>query len=154
MDSVIARLCLPAPNDGVDVEWVDFEAVAASAYTLRRHQRGAAAHKGIKNQIATRGTVEDGIGDQLHRLGCRVQRKQVAFLGATAHGVGARIVPDIASITAEATELNVVAMGCVSILEDEYKLVLTAIERAHAGVGFYPDAGILVFEIDRAARRQ
>ncbi len=117
MNSIIAGLCLPASDDGVDVERIDLEAIAAPANALRGHQRAAAPHKRIEDEITAGGAVEDRIGNKFDGLHRRMQRQQVAFLGAASQRVGARVVPDIAAVATEAAELHVVTMGRVAIFE-------------------------------------
>ena len=49
-------------------------------------------------------------------------------------------MPHIAAVAAELAELDVVAVRCAALLEDEDELVLAAVQRAHAGIGFDPNA--------------
>src|SRR5258708_7020968 len=81
MDGFVTGLCLPTPNDGVDVEWIDLKAAAAPANALRGHDGAAATHKRIQNEIAAGGAVEDSVGHEFDGLHRWVQRQQFAFLG-------------------------------------------------------------------------
>src|SRR5215469_10987457 len=63
-------------------------------------------------------------------------------------------MPDIAAIATKLTELDVVAMRCGALLEDENKLVLTAIKRAHPCIVLGPDAEILELAVGRAGGGQ
>src|SRR5439155_630822 len=101
---------LPEANSGIDISRVKFQPTAAPAGALGRDYRRTAAKKAIEHDVAAGRAVEDRIGDHCHRLDCRVQRQQIAFLGAAGEGVEPGIAPDIAAVAAELTELDVVAV--------------------------------------------
>ena len=56
-------------------------------------------------------------------------------------------MPDIAAVAAELAELDVVAVRSAALLEDKDELVLAAVERAHTGIIFGPDAEVLQFAV-------
>ena len=56
--------------------------------------------------------------------------------------VNAGIVPNVGSVAAMRSEVNVVDVRRGTVLEDEYEFVLGAIKRAHAGVGLPPHADV------------
>ena len=80
MVGVVAGIGLPAPNDGVDIERVEFEAATTPAGALRGDERGATAEKSIEHEIAPARTVENGVGDKRNRLDCGMQGQEIAFL--------------------------------------------------------------------------
>ena len=63
-------------------------------------------------------------------------------------------MPDIRSIPTVLTELNIVAMPILAILEYKNQFMLTTIKRSHASVVLNPDAQILEFRVDLPARDQ
>ena len=106
MAGVIASKRLPATNDGVDIELVEFNPITPPAHALRSHQSGAAAEKGVEHDLAARGAVQNGVGDQLHRLYSWMQR-EVALLRECAR---TRIGPNVGAIATEFAEQDVVAV--------------------------------------------
>src|SRR5215469_16859775 len=131
---------LPAPDDGIDVARIELQSVTAPAGSLRRHDGGAATHKGIKDNVAPGRAIHDGVGHQGDRLHGRVQRKEIALFSRSTRTIHSRVVPDIAAMAAKLTKLHVVAVWGMAVLEHEHQLVLAAIERAHAGIMLGPDA--------------
>jgi hypothetical protein len=63
-------------------------------------------------------------------------------------------LPNIAAVTAELAELDIVAVPVTAVFEDEDQLVLAAVERAHPGIVLDPDAEIFRLAIDAAAGGQ
>src|SRR5271155_2949611 len=118
---VIAGEHLPAPHGGIDIERIKLEPVALAADALRRDHRGAAAQKAIEYERTARGAVHHRVGHQRHRLHRRMEREQVALLAAPAEGVDPRIAPDVAAVTPELPQLDVVAMRAAAALEDQHQ---------------------------------
>src|SRR5450759_4541944 len=64
-----------------------------------------------------------------------------------AEGIDAPVRPNVRAWAAALAEFEVVLMRRVPVLEHENELMLRAIECAHAGVRFGPDAEVLQFEV-------
>src|SRR5205814_1707518 len=153
MTSAAAGECLPAADDRVDIAGIELKSVAAPAGALGGDHRRAAAEKSVEHDVAAGRAVEDRIGDHSHRLHGRMECQQVA-LRATGEGVGRGIIPDIAAIAAELSELDIIAMLSAAMFKDKNKLVLAAIERAHSAVVLDPDAEIFQLAVCRSAGDQ
>src|SRR5690348_12794642 len=69
-------------------------------------------------------------------------------LGSPVEDILSGVIPDVAAMTAEPAERHIVGVGAFSLPVDEDEFVLRPIERAHAGVGFVPDAKIDQIVID------
>src|SRR5215471_3107124 len=150
MTSAAASQFLPAAHDRIDIERIELQPVAAPAGALSGDHRRAAAEKGVEHDVGTRRTVEYRIGDQRYRLHGRMQRREIALRAASAKGIAARVPPDIAAVTPKAAELDIVAVLVAALLEDKDELVLAAVERAHPGIVFDPDAEVLDRAVDAA----
>src|SRR5690349_18315748 len=83
-----------------------------------------------------------------------MQRRQIALLAAPGEGIGPGVIPDIAAVAPELAELDIVAVPVAAVFENEDKLVLTAVERAHPGIVLDPDAEVFQLAIDAAAGGQ
>ena len=92
---VFAGVGLPAPDDGVDIERIEFEAATASAGALRGYERGAAAKKRIEHKIAPASAVENRIGHERNGFDRWTQGKQIAFLALPPEAADARIGPTL-----------------------------------------------------------
>lgn len=66
-------------------------------------------------------------------------RRQL-LIAFSVKSIGARVVPDVRSVAAVATELYVVDVRRRSILVDQNQLVLGSVERAHAAICLVPHA--------------
>jgi hypothetical protein len=125
--------------------------MAASAHALRRDHAGAAAEEGIENDVAPSGAIQNGVGDQPHRLDRGMQGQQIPLIAGRAR---AWIVPNVRAIATVFAEEYVVAVRGAAVLEDEDQLVPAAVERPHAGVVFHPDADIFKLGIDALPSRK
>ncbi len=87
---------LEALDRDIDVRGIDLHRVSTPAGSFRGQNGGAASGKGIQDDRVPLGAVEDGVGDQRHRLngGMRGQIIEPTFV----KGVGTRVVPDVGSI--------------------------------------------------------
>jgi hypothetical protein len=85
-------------------------AITSSASPFGRNDRRAATAKNIEYNISARRTVHHRVGNQIDRLNGWMQLKQIAFISSAAKGIGAGIVPNVAPVTPEPTQLHVVAM--------------------------------------------
>jgi len=128
MSRAAAGQRLPAADNCVDIGWVELDAVAEPTGALGRDHRRAAAEKAIEHDVAAGRAVEDRIGGHRNRFDGRVQRQQIAFLAAAGKGIGSGIMPDIAAVTAELAELNIVAMSLAVVFKDKDELVLAAVK--------------------------
>src|SRR5438477_3855739 len=142
---------LPAADDRVDIGGVELQPVTPPAGALGGDHRCAAAEKGVEYNLAAGRAVEDGVGDHRHWFHGRVQRQQIALLAATGEGIGARVVPHIAAVAPEPTELNVIAVILAAVFENGDKLVPAPIERAHPGIVLDPDAEVFELAVYPAA---
>src|ERR1700704_426303 len=129
----------------------ELDAVAAPAGALGSHQAGAAPEEAVEHDLSPGGAVEDRIGHQGDRLHGRMKRQQVPLLGFAREGVDPGVAPDVAAVSAKAAKLDIVAMRSASSLEDEDKLMLAAVQRAHAGIVLDPDTEILELGINLPA---
>src|SRR5689334_25166270 len=83
-----------------------------------------------------------------------MQRRQIALLAVAGKGVGPGVLPDIAAVAPKLAELDIVAVPVAAVFENEDKLVLAAVERAHPGIVLDPDAEVFQLAIDAAAGDQ
>ena len=58
-------------------------------------------------------------------------------------------LPNRSAMSTVAPELDIVAVRRPAVLEDKDQLVLAAVERAHAGIVFDPDAKVFELGVDR-----
>jgi hypothetical protein len=86
--------------------------------------RGAAPEKGVEDELAARGAIQNGIGYQPHGLDSRMQREQVTFLTGAA---GARVVPNVSAIAPVLAEKYIVAVRRAAVLQDKNELVTAAV---------------------------
>src|SRR5205823_3177092 len=68
---------------------------------------------------------------------------------APGEGIGPGIMPHIAAVAAKPAKLDIVAVSVAAMFEHKDKLVLAAVERAHPGIIFDPDADVLQLAIGR-----
>src|SRR5271163_2039428 len=71
---------LPTADNGVDITWVEFQTVAAPSGAFRRNQRLPAAEESVKDKVAPRRAIHDGVGHECDRFDGRVQGQEIAFL--------------------------------------------------------------------------
>src|SRR4051794_33640367 len=100
MTGCVTGMALPATDNHVDVERVEFQAVAAPAGALGREEGGAAAQEGIQHNVAARGAIQNGVDHHGHWLHRGVEYREIPLLGAAPERVGPRIAPDIAAVAA------------------------------------------------------
>jgi hypothetical protein len=82
----------------------------------------------FENNVAARGTVQNGIGNHRYRLHRRVQSQEIAFRSGFRQGIDAGIAPHIGAVALELSQLNVVSMLLFSLSEDKDQLMLRPIE--------------------------
>src|ERR1019366_600990 len=75
-----ARVGLPAADNRVDINRIEFQSVAAPASALRGDHCGAAAKKGVEDDLAPRRSVHDGVGHERNRFHCRMGCEEIALL--------------------------------------------------------------------------
>src|ERR1700731_3862950 len=98
MNGAITRMPLPSADGHVNVEWVNFHAIADTAHTLSRNQCRAGAEKTIENNISPCRAVEQGIGDKCYGFYRRVEGKKIALIALTGESVYPGILPDVGSV--------------------------------------------------------
>ena len=76
-----------------------------------------------------------------------MKSEQVAFGAGAGKRIRPRVIPDVRPIAAKPAQLDIVAMRVLAALKHEDKLVLGAVQRAHARVAFHPDTDILELRI-------
>src|SRR3984893_14761182 len=143
MTGALAGQGLPTADRGVDIGGVQFEPATVPPRAVGGEQGRAAAEKGIEHDLAAAGAVPQRIGHQRHRLDRRMQCEKVAFGPGAAERVDAGVAPHIAAVATIAAELDMVLVRVPAMLEQEYELVLAAVERAHAGIVLGPHAQVL-----------
>src|SRR5262249_50717999 len=67
---------------------------------------------------------------------------------ATLEGIYPGVIPDVGAITPTGTETKIVDVRRSSDLEHQDHLMFGAIKRSHSGIGFVPDAHVLVLAVD------
>src|SRR5262249_47533461 len=147
MNAVIAGMGLPAPDCGIDVSRVDFDAVAPPASALGGHQGRAAAEKTIERNVTARRAVQNGIGDESDWFRGRMESEQIAFFSSSPEIIGCGICPHIGAIAAMSPEVDVVAMWTPARFKHRYMFVLATVEGAHPGIVLDPDANVFELEI-------
>src|SRR6185312_3152725 len=113
-----------------------FETICASTDALGREDRRAASHKGVENDVASSGAIANRVGDKRDWFHRRMNGQFIHPIGT--ERVHPRIGPNIAAIAAVFTELDIVLMRGVAILEHGDQLMLRAIKTALASVCFDP----------------
>src|ERR1700730_17960840 len=151
VDGAFAGEMLPAADRRIDIKRVELDAVTEAADALGSDQGAAAAEERVEHDIAAGGAIEDSVSDQTDRLHRRVQGGEIALLPDPPEIADMRVMPDICAVAAVLTELDIVAVRGFAILEDEDQLVLAAVERAHAGIVFDPDAEVFELGVDRCS---
>src|ERR1043165_8569553 len=81
VDRGLAGKGLPAPDNGVDVNRVELDAVADSSGALGGDQSGSASQEAVENYISPRGTVHDCVGYEGHGFHRRLESQQLALAG-------------------------------------------------------------------------
>ncbi len=76
------------------------------------------------------------------------------FVPCIAKCVDARIIPDIGAVAACVTQPKIIDMRRAALFEHKDQFVLGGIERAHASIGFVPDAEVFQFIKDGMARSE
>src|ERR1700680_88354 len=100
VNGAIARMFLPAANGNVDIERIDFDAMADAAHALSRNQRAAGTEKAVQDNIAAGGAVEESIGHKRDRFDSGMKGKQIAFLVLPGESVYAGILPHVGPVAA------------------------------------------------------
>src|ERR1700730_4846764 len=83
-----------------------------------------------------------------------MQLDQISLFGRPRKRVDSGIMPNVRSRTAEAPQLHIVSVRPGTAFENKDELMLTAVERSHPGVVFYPHAYILELGISNIASRE
>src|ERR1700719_1881353 len=115
-----AGVGLPTSDDRVDVGRIKLQSVAAATRALGGDHRRSASEKGIQDDFASCGSVHDGVSHHRNNLHGRVACEKISLLSGFAKGRDAGTLPDVRSVPAELTQLDVVPMGGAAIFEDEY----------------------------------
>src|SRR5216683_7463810 len=71
---------LPAPDDHVDVERGELDAVAASPGALRGDHRGTATQEAVDHDVTASRAVHDRVRHQLDWLDRRVNSQEIALI--------------------------------------------------------------------------
>src|SRR5260370_42622642 len=143
MDGFLACKCFPAPDDDVDIEWVEFSQSRPAAGLFGSNQSRAGATEAIEDDVATVADIANSIGNQRDGLGrgmgIQFRRSSVP------EGVATRGFPDVGAIPAAVAQSEVVDVGLGADFESEYQLVLATVESSHAPVGLCPNTELLQF---------
>ena len=84
LNGIILCECLPAADDALAIDGIEFTQVCASASLVSRNQRRPAAAKWIQYNGATFRDILDGIGNHLHRFDRGMQRQFLKPAGFSA----------------------------------------------------------------------
>lgn len=132
---------LPARDDGVAIERIEFDEPGGASAGLCGDQGRARAPERIKDDVTPMRTVLDGVRDQGDRFDGRVHGKRLRpSLADTAH---TGMIPHVGAVAASVAQPKSVDVRCGPNLEDEYQLVFGAVEGPHARVGLVPDHKVL-----------
>src|SRR5665213_1386272 len=101
VNRTITRMSLPTTDRHIDVKWIDLDAQADTTDSFGRNQCAAGTDESIEDNLATSGTVEDGIGHQRDRFDGRVQGQETPFIALRGERIGAGVLPDIRAVTTE-----------------------------------------------------
>src|SRR4029077_5745899 len=102
-------------QDDLDVEWIQLAAAAASAGLFAGDERRSRTEEWVDDDVAAFGHIEQGIFQHGNRLDGRVVLPAFARLSAQARS--GRIGPEIRSPTPLLAALDVIKVGCPSLLE-------------------------------------
>ena len=134
---LVAGRALPALNDGVDIQGVEFGAVTSPVGTFGRQERRSAPQERVNDNIVAFGRIQDRVGDQQDRLHGGVQLQSLMR-----EIICPRVVPDVSPIPPETAELDIVQMRFFAIPEDENKFMPRAVERSQSAIVFCPYADV------------
>ena len=98
-----------------------------AAGTFGGDERRPAPQERIKDSIASRGAIQQSVGDHGDWFDGRMAGQEIAFFAAMSNGVGTREFPHVAAVTSVFPKLNIVLVLASSMLEDEHKLVLAPV---------------------------
>src|SRR5437879_10075202 len=112
---LVAGVALPTFDCRVDVNRVQFNAIAATSGSLGCDECGPGAQEPIQHQVPTSRAVEQGIGNQSDGFHRRVQSQELAFITLFGKGVQAWIFPDVSAIATESPKLDVVSVLFFSV---------------------------------------
>lgn len=115
---------LPAPNRGVHIAGIEFQAIADPAGAFSRHEAGPATQERIQDHVAPARRIQNRIRHQRDGFDGRVKGEEIPFLARSTKGIDARVPPDVRAIAAESAQLDVISMGSGAVLEYKHKLVL------------------------------
>ena len=101
-------------QDDLDVEWIQLDAAAASAGLFAGDERRSRTEEWFDDDVAAFAHIEQRIFQHGNRLDGRVVLQSIARFGAQA---SARIGPNIRSRTPLLAALDVIKVGCPSLLE-------------------------------------
>ncbi len=110
------------------------------------------SEKGIKDDVVSAGHVLDRVGHQGHRLYGRMHPQQLVPIGA--EGVHAPIAPEVRPRAPFLSQLEIVDVRRIPLLQHQDELVLGSVEAAHAGVGLGPNAQVHQGEFGAFCRRE
>lgn len=150
MNGAFPREPLPAHDDRVAVDGVELDQPRASARGLGSYEGGSGTAEDIEHDLAPARAISDSVRHKGHRLYGRVHGKLFGSVGPNA--ADARVIPDIGAIAPSLAETEAIGVGRRPDLEHKDKLMLRAIEGAHASVGLVPDAEVLELREDVFAR--
>jgi len=68
MDGVITSEALPAQQGNIHIEGIQLDGITNAAHPLGGQQGGATPQKGVEDDIAAAGTIENSIRHHLYRL--------------------------------------------------------------------------------------
>ena len=128
MDRLLAGVALPSSNRGVDVEWIELEAVTHSSDAFSGNQGTSGTKEAVEHDVASARGVEENVSKQADRFDAGMKLKKIALIALSAEIVHSCISPNVRPIATMTPELDVISVGAASILENEDEFVLRAIE--------------------------
>src|SRR6266511_1531888 len=80
VNRVVAGVCLPAPNNGIDIQRVDLHPIATATSALGGNDGATAAEEAVQDDIAACRAVQNRVSHETHGLHGWMKLKQMAFV--------------------------------------------------------------------------
>src|SRR5262249_51582795 len=130
---------LPAPDRHVHETRLNFQGKSTPPDMFRGQDGGTRAAKCVEYDFAAARSVFDRVAHQSHRFHRGMRYEAVNAVGP--QRIHAGVVPDVGSVSATPTKLDVVVL-LITDAKNCDQFVLTAIERVRLGSRLHPDRKI------------
>src|SRR5215831_6329201 len=146
---IFAGELLPAPDRHVHETRLNFQGKSTPPDMFRGQDGGTRAGKCVEYDFAAARRVFDRVAHQSHRFHRGMRYEAVNAVGP--QPINAGVMPDVGSVSATPTELDVVVL-LIADAKNSNQFVLTAIERVRAGSRLYPDRKIECRPVNNPSR--